>query len=299
MLGCECLEESLPRRCPAGRGRRPARSPTLCMQRGRRRVAWKHNTVTGSAINRACGAWSSRRSWPSALRLRLLLDLYPTAVSSFGRSHRGDVTSSYFEGSVGAEVGPAGAPSTSTVQRRLDRRSTVRQRVAEVGWSGCRWAGHILRQAFTGGSRGFPRVRRRPHRGRVGCRPARGTRQRQPARQPSPTLPSTRARARSPPTPVPVTGRATFATRHLWSPGKPAERYAAVDWPTTSSARAPSYVAADRNIAAPTCPRHTSGDSFPHPSLAVMPWPPLLTLRPSVLRPPPCPRTAQVTRPGG
>jgi primary-amine oxidase len=265
MLGCDCLGEIryLDAVLPTTDGE-PRQVPNaICMHEEDVGVAWKHNDVfTGSAETRrmrrlvistfvAIGNYDYGFFWYLYLDGRLELEVKATGVV---------FTSAYVEGSRWAtQVAPGlGAPyhqhmfsarldmTVDGVDNAVDEVELERVPVGPDNRHGNAFTRRVARPG--------PRVRRRADRGRLGrAGMARG----QPG-QDQPARPAGRLRARPQNAPLlaadrgaAVTGRAAFATRHLWvTRYDHAQRYAAGDLPNQhpGGAGLPTYVAADRDI---------------------------------------------------
>jgi primary-amine oxidase len=264
-LGCDCLGEIryLDAVLPGADGR-PRQVPNaICLHEEDAGVAWKHNDVfTGSAETRrmrrlvlssfvAIGNYDYGFYWYLYLDGRIELEVKATGVV---------FTSSYVDGSRWAtEVAPGlGAPYHQHLfSARLDMTvDGVDNAVDEVELERVPLGpGNQYGNAFT---RRVTRLRRESEAARTAdaavgrtwqvVNPARTNRLGQPVAyalepQAGPLLAADAGAS--------VSGRATFATRHLWvTRYHPAERYAAGDLPNQhpGGAGVPTYAAADRDI---------------------------------------------------
>jgi primary-amine oxidase len=264
-LGCDCLGEIryLDVVLPDGDGASREVPNAICMHEEDVGVAWKHNDLfTGSAETRrmrrlvistfvAIGNYDYGFFWYLYLDGRIELEVKATGVV---------FTSSYVEGSRWAtEVAPGlGAPyhqhmfsarldmTVDGVDNAVDEVELERVPLGPDNSYGNAFTRRVTRLAreSDGARTADASVGRAWH----VVNPASANRLGQPVAyaldpQPTPLLAADAGAA--------VTGRATFATRHLWvTRYDPAERYAAGDLPNQhpGGAGLPAYVAADRDI---------------------------------------------------
>ncbi|HJU02716.1 MAG TPA: primary-amine oxidase [Actinomycetes bacterium] len=265
MLGCDCLGEIryLDAVLPGGDGEPREVPNAICLHEEDTGVAWKHNDLfTGSSETRrmrrlvistfvAIGNYDYGFFWYLYLDGRIELEVKATGVV---------FTSAWVDGSRWAtQVAPGlGAPyhqhlfsarldmTVDGVDNAVDEVELERVPVGE---------GNRYGNAFT---RKATRLARESEAARVAdpavgrtwqvLNPARTNRLGQPVAyaldpQPAPLLAADAGAA--------ITGRAAFATRHLWvTRYHPAERYAAGDLPNQhpGGAGLPAYVAADRDL---------------------------------------------------
>jgi primary-amine oxidase len=265
MLGCDCLGEIryLDAVLPGGDGEPREVPNAICLHEEDTGVAWKHNDLfTGSSETRrmrrlvvstfvAIGNYDYGFFWHLYLDGRIELEVKATGVV---------FTSAYVEGSRWAtQVAPGlGAPYHQHLfSVRLDMTvDGVGNAVDEVELGRVPVGpGNQYGNAFT---RKVTRLARESEAARVAdpavgrtwqvVNPTRTNRLGQPVGyaldpQPAPLLAADAGAA--------ITGRAAFATRHLWvTRYDPAERYAAGDLPNQhpGGAGLPTYVAADRDL---------------------------------------------------
>jgi primary-amine oxidase len=265
MAGCDCLGEIryLDAVLPGGDGEPREVPNAICLHEEDTGVAWKHNDLfTGSSETRrmrrlvistfvAIGNYDYGFFWYLYLDGRIELEVKATGVV---------FTSAYVEGGRWAtQVAPGlGAPYHQHLfSARLDMTvDGVGNAVDEVELERVPVGpGNQYGNAFT---RKVTRLARESEAARVAdptvgrtwqvVNPTRTNRLGQPVAyaldpQPAPLLAADDGAA--------ITGRAAFATRHLWvTRYHPAERYAAGDLPNQhpGGAGLPTYVAADRDL---------------------------------------------------